>query len=185
MDNNYKNFKENITLLISDIKNQIKLLNQDLITLKWKNKLTEEQYNQFLNGEIELNSPLNREDIILSRYWNYKFDVGEIVKLDWDLLNEMEKERFNSLKDLHAVIINSHLDLHAFGRGSIYSHQLRFSNGVTSPTTPLMLNPETMTPINIPSYALISISEEEYKFYKNEYKNKPYEDLWWYVKDGR
>lgn len=182
---NYTHFKEVVRIALDDKVNTKRELEKQIRKLEWKQRLNEEQYFLYVHGELKPFAPLDIWDIRKEREFRYYFDVGTIVKLDFDNMTSQEKKEFNHLKDKHAVITRCYSDFHAFSRGSAYQHELRFSNGETSPSRPIIYDPQNFKPKGLVSTDLIiPIIEEEQKFYDDEFENRnPNQKFWWYVKE--
>ena len=144
---------------------------------EWIEKLSYEQWVDFQGGKLNMFDPLSVEDVRNSRDFNYHFAKGEIVKLDAEVMNDKEMEKYSELIGLHAVVTDSYTDLHSFGRGSSYSHHVKFENGYE--TKPCGCAFPDMVPTSI----LIPITTEESQKYIDTYKNTEDKDsLWFYIK---
>jgi hypothetical protein len=180
IQNSFERFKEGVEVTLEDRINERNTLIDEIRILEWEKRLTEEQYSDYLEGKLKPFDALDLSDIMRERDFGYYFQEGEIVKIEWEMLTPVQQEFFIELKDMHAVVTKCWSDLHAFGRGSSYMHDLRFENGVCSPKEPFIYDLETFE--RIPTWAIISISEKEQKYYDKEFKNrKPNQKLWWYT----
>ena len=186
MNKNYKKFIKLKEWDVDETQAKINELTTKLTTFEWEVRLTYEQWQKYMGGDLNLHHPLNNLDWAYKREFNYYFSVGTIVKLDVDIMTDEQKEEFKDVLNLHAVVTKCYSDFHAFGRGSVYLHQLKFENGMESPRKPLMFRPTTFEPWGqIPTYLIIPISEDERKYYEKEFENRtPYQNLWWYVKNS-
>lgn len=182
---NYEGFIAHTSVKLEEVTQTIREAQKAERLLTWKSRLTKEQYYDYLNRDLQPFDPLDRNDIIASREWRYYFDVGTLVKLDFDLMDDREREMFKDLEGVHGVITKCYSDLHAFCCGSSYQHEIRFENSVRSPQTPVRYNAHTFAPEGrVPTYLIIGLDEEELKYYEEAFKNRtPYEKLWWYI-DG-
>jgi hypothetical protein len=149
----------------------------DLPKHEWIVKLSYEQWVDFQEGKLKLFDPLSIEDIRNSREFNYHFAKGEIVKLDVEVMNDKEVEKYLDLIKLHAVVTNSYSDMHLFGRGSSYLHHVKFENGYETKPCGCAF------PDMVPTSLLIPITSEESQKYIDMYKNGEDRDtLWFYIK---
>ena len=89
-------------------------------------------------------------------------------------MDEQEKEKYSELIGLHAVITDSYSDLHSFGRGSHYSHHIKFENGYETKPCGCAF------PEIIPCWLLIPITEEDVKKYVELYKNTEDKTSLWF-----
>ena len=97
---------------------------------KWIKKLTYEQWVQFQSGELKIHDPLNSKDIRWGREFNHVFKPGTEVMLDESVLDMDEKEYYKNEIGVKGIVIRHYSDLHAFGQGSSYGHEVQFENGV-------------------------------------------------------
>lgn len=168
----YESYMEVVKRSIDETKERI----ANLPKSEWIIRLSYEQWVEYQKGNIEVLSPLNVEDIRKSREFNYYFAKGEIVKLDVEVMNDVEKDKYSNLIELHAVITDSYSDLHSFARGSSYSHHVRFENGYETKPCGCAF------PDMVPTWLLIPISEEESEKYINLYKDtEDKESLWFSI----
>jgi len=167
----YESYMEVVKRRIDYIKSGI----AELPKHKWVEKLSYEQWVDFQNGKIKLFDPLTIEDIRYNREFNYHFAKGELVKLDYDVMHDDEKEKYSDLIGLHAVITESYSDLHSFGRGSAYQHHLTFENGFKTERCGCKHEE------NIPTSLLIPINDEESEKYINLYKMTEDKSELWFV----
>jgi nitric oxide synthase oxygenase domain/subunit len=169
----YESDMELVKRTIDETKKQMRNLQKH----EWVSRLSYEQWFEFRNGNIEVFSPLNVEDIRNSREFNYYFGKGEIVKLDVEVMNDIENEKYSDLIGLHAVVTDSYTDLHSFAHGSSYSHHVRFENGYETKPCGCAF------PDMVPTWLLIPISDAESELYIKQYKNtEDKETLWFYIK---
>lgn len=167
----YESYMELVNRRIDYIKSGM----SELPKYEWLERLSYEQWVDFRNGKIKPFDPLNTQDIIDSRIFNYYFAVGELVKLDYSLMSKDEKEKYSDLIGLHAVVTESYSDLHSFGRGSAYQHHLTFENGFKTERCGCD-NEET-----IPTWLLIPISDDESEKYIKLYKTTEDKSKLWFV----
>ncbi len=154
----------------------IKTAMSELPKQEWICRLTYEQWVDFQNGKIKLFDPITIEDVRYNREFNYHFAKGELVKLDYDVMYDNEKEKYSDLIGLHAVVTESYSDLHVFGRGSVYQHHVKFENGFKTERCGC-LNEET-----IPTFLLIPIDDEESDKYINMYNTtEDKNELWFFI----
>lgn len=140
MDKKYKDFKEGREVIIEDrIKKRNNLIDE-IRLLEWEIRLTESQYKDYMNGDLKPYDALDKFDIINDRDFNYYFSVGTKVKLDWDILSDIQKDKFKHLKNMSAEVTKVSTDLHAFSRGSSYQHELKFDNGECFPKKKLNMH---------------------------------------------
>jgi hypothetical protein len=155
----------------------IKTAMAELPKQEWVRKLTYEQWVDFQNDKIKLFDPLTIEDVRRSREFNYHLAKGEIVKLDTEVMNDEEMEKYSDLIGLHAVITDSYSDLHSFGRGSAYTHHLTFENGFKTERCGCKYEE------HIPTFLLIPISDEESEKYIKLYKTTKDKSKLWFIID--
>lgn len=169
----YESYMEVIKRSVDETKKRI----VNLPKSEWVARLSYEQWVEYEKGNLKLFSPLNVDDIRNSRMFNYNFGKGEIVKLDVEVINDIEKEKYSDLIGLHAVVTDSYTDLHSFAHGSSYSHHVKFENGYETKPCGCAF------PDMVPTWLLIPISEEESEIYIKQYKNtEDKETLWFYIK---
>lgn len=158
MDKKFKNFKKDVeTKLKKLVKKRNKLFNE-IKLLQWEKRLTKKQYGDYLENKLIPFNALDKMDVINERDFNYYFEVGSKVKIDWDMLTPEQQKEFSEVKDMVATVTKCSSDLHAFGRGSSYQHELEFENGLCSPKKPVKYCEHTYAPINyIPTYAIIKV----------------------------
>lgn len=166
----YESYMEVVKRSIDETKERI----ANLPKSEWVARLSYEQWVEYQKGNIEVLSPLNVEDIRKSREFNYYLAKGEIVKLDVEVMDDVEKEKYSDLIGLHAVITDSYSDLHSFARGSSYSHHVRFENGYETKPCGCAF------PDMVPTWLLIPISEKESEKYINLYKDTEDKDSLWF-----
>ena len=178
----FDGFNHRVNKMLDENVDAMHKLNTEIRILRWEKRLTKKQHKRYLSGKLHPFDALDTTDIMRERDFRYYFDVGTIVKIDWEMLSPAQQEFFIDLKDMHAVVTKCFSDLHAFGQGSSYTHDLRFENDVRSPKEPFIYDLFTFEPLGrIPTYAIIAISKKEQKYYKKEFKNrKPNQKLWWY-----
>ena len=161
------------------VKRRIDSINKGALELpryKWLSKLNYDQWVEFQNGELKLFDPLTIEDVRRTREFNYYFAKGELVKLDYSVMTDDEKEKYSDLVGVHAVVTDSYTDLHSFAHGSAYSHHVRFENGYE--TEPCGCS----FPDMVPTALLIPINDEESEKYIKLYKKtKDKSELWFVI----
>ena len=168
----YESSMEVIKRTIEETKKQVSMLHKH----EWRARLTYDQWVEFQNGNLKIGDPLNNQDIRTSREFNYYFSKGEIVKLDIEVMNDVETEKYSDLIGLHAVITDSYSDLHSFGRGASYSHHVRFQNGYETKPCGCAF------PDMVPSWLLIPINDKESEEYIHLYNNtEDKKTLWFYL----
>jgi len=168
----YESYMGLVQKTIEETKNMMSMLPK----YEWASRLSYEQWVEYQKGNIKIGDPLNTEDVRKSREFNYYFAAGEIVKLDTEVMNDQEMEKYSDLIGLHAVVTDSYSDLHSFGRGSSYSHHVKFENGYE--TKPC----RCAFPDIVPSWLLIPISDEESEKYIELYKTtEDKNDLWFWL----
>jgi hypothetical protein len=169
---NYKSYIQVINQTISETKKRIAMLPE----YEWVAKLTYEQWVDYNEGKLKTFDPLSIEDIRNQREFNYYFSKGEFVMLDESVMNKQEKEKYSELIGSHAIVTNSSSDLHSFGRGSHYSHHVKFENGYETKPCGCAF------PDIIPCFLLILAPEEAVKTYLEQYKNtEDKTSLWYYI----
>jgi hypothetical protein len=169
----YESYIKVVKRSIDETKKQIAMLSK----YEWTARLSYEQWVDFQEGKLKMFDPLNTEDIRNSRDFNYYFAKGEIVKLDTEVMNDKEMEKYLDLIGLHAVVTDSYTDLHSFGRGSSYSHHVKFENGYETKPCGCAF------PDMVPTSLLIPITTEESQKYIDMFKNGEDRDtLWFYIK---
>jgi len=185
VDETLKEFNKRVNKMLDEKIEASNKLNIEIRILRWEKRLTKKQYKKYLRGKLQPFDALDVTDIIREREFRYSFAQGEIVKIDWKMLSSSQQEFFIELKDMHAVVTKCFSDLHAFGQGSAYDHDLEFANGEFSPKKPFVYDLFTFKPVGrVPTYAIIPISEKEQKYYIKEFKKrKPNQKLWWYNND--
>jgi len=170
-----KSYESYMNVVRGTIEETKRMMSQ-LSNHEWVSKLSYEQWVEYQKGNIKIGDPLNTEDIRKSREFNYYFGVGEIVKLDVDVMNDQEIEKYSDLIGLHAVVTDSYSDLHSFGRGSHYSHHVKFENGYETKPCGCAF------PDMVPTWLLIPISDEESEKYIELYKTaEDKNDLWFWL----
>ena len=166
----YESYMEVVRRRIDYIKSGI----SELPKHEWVSKLTYEQWVSFQEGNLNLFDPLSIEDIRNSREFNYYFAKGEFVKLDESVMNDKEKEKYSDLIGLHAIITDSYSDLHSFGRGSHYTHHVKFENGYETKHCSCAF------PEIIQCWLLIPLGDKEIKKYVELFNNTDDKTSLWF-----
>lgn len=73
--------------------------------------------------------PLNNVDIFNRREFNYYFKEGSEVMLDVDVISHEDIKKYSNIIGVRGIITECYSDMHAFGQGSIYQHEIKFDNG--------------------------------------------------------
>jgi hypothetical protein len=169
----YESYMEVVKRSIGKTKELVAMLPK----YEWIEKLSYEQWVDFQEGKLKMFDPLSIEDVRESRVFNYYFEKGEIVKLDVELMDTIGMDKYSDLIGLHAVVTDCYSDLHSFGRGSSYSHHVKFENGYETKPCGCAF------PDMVPTWLLIPITSEESQKYIDIYKNTEDKDsLWFYIK---
>lgn len=142
---------------------------------EWVLRLNYEQWVDFKNGKIKFFDPLTIADVRENRGFNYYFNKGELVKLDYDVMDDSEKEKYSDLIGLHAVITDCYSSLHSFAHGSAYSHHVKFENGYETEPCGCAF------PDMVPTPLLIPINDEESEKYIKLYKTTEDKSELWFV----
>lgn len=65
-----------------------------------------------------------------SRSWNRFFEKDSLVMLDEEWMSDKEKELYKNLLGKTGIVLECSSDLHAFGRGSLCQHTIKWPGGI-------------------------------------------------------